>query len=138
MMEEQLTLSSMGHTWILDLDGTVVKHNGYLIDGEDTFLDGAREFLLKIPRKDMVIFLTSRKEEYRAATERFLNDSKIRYDHIIFEAPYGERILVNDNKPSGLKMSIGIATVRDRWQGIRVNVSDRVDEPVHDVEFFAK
>lgn len=138
MMEEQLTLSSMGHTWILDLDGTIVKHNGYLIDGKDTFLDGAREFLLKIPRKDMVIFLTSRKEEYRAATERFLKDSKIRYDHIIFEAPYGERILVNDNKLSGLKMSIGIATVRDRWQGIRVNVLDRVDEPVHDVEFFAK
>lgn len=138
MMEEQLTLSSMGHTWILDLDGTVVKHNGYLIDGEDTFLDGAREFLLKIPEKDMVIFLTSRKEEYRTATEKFLKDSKIRYDHIIFEAPYGERILVNDNKTSGLKMSIGIATVRDRWQGIRVNVSDRVDEPVHDVEFFAK
>ncbi len=138
MMEEQLTLSSMGHTWILDLDGTVVKHNGYLIDGEDTFLDGAREFLLKIPEKDMVIFLTSRKEEYRTVTEKFLKDSKIRYDHIIFEAPYGERILVNDNKPSGLKMSIGVAAIRDRWQGIRVNVSDRGDEPVHDVEFFAK
>ena len=55
-----LILSALGHTWILDLDGTVVKHNGYKIDGTDTFLDGAETFLRNIPQKDMVIFLTSR------------------------------------------------------------------------------
>ena len=33
--------------------------------------------------------------------------------HIIFNAPYGERILVNDDKPSGLHMSIGINKKRD-------------------------
>ena len=42
-----IRLSPLGHTWILDLDGTIVKHNGYKIDGYDTFLDGAKEFLEK-------------------------------------------------------------------------------------------
>lgn len=108
-----LVLSSLGHTWILDLDGTIVKHNGYKIDGVDTFLDGAKDFLDGIPEKDMVIFLTSRADEHRELTESFLHDSGVRYDYIIFGAPYGERILVNDDKPSGLHMSVGICTKRD-------------------------
>ena len=110
----KLTLSALGHTWILDLDGTIVKHNGYLIDGEDTFLLGAEAFLKGIPSQDMVIFVTSRKEEYRELTEDFLMRHGIRYNHIIFETPYGERILVNDNKPSGLKMAISINVSRNQ------------------------
>ena len=110
----KLTLSALGHTWILDLDGTIVKHNGYLIDGEDTFLPGAEAFLKGIPPQDMVIFVTSRKEEYRGLTEDFLMRHGVRYNHIIFEAPYGERILVNDAKPSGLKMAISINVSRDQ------------------------
>lgn len=119
-MGDRLVLSTLGHTWILDLDGTFVKHNGYMKDGRDTFLEGARAFLQKIPEKDMVIFLTSRREAYRDATEGFLNEQGIRFDHIIFDAPYGERILINDDKPSGLRMSIGIRTERDQWSGIEV------------------
>ena len=109
----ELILSTLGHTWILDLDGTIVKHNGYKIDGADTFLPGSKEFLSSIPAKDMVIFLTSRKEEYREITEHFLKENNIRYNYIIFEAPYGERILINDDKPSGLKMSVSINKIRD-------------------------
>ena len=117
---KEIVLSSLGHTWILDLDGTLVKHNGYKEDGKDSFLAGARAFLKKIPEKDMVIFLTSRKEMYRGMTEGFLREQGIRFDHIIFDAPYGERILINDDKPGGLKMSIGISVERDRWDGIEV------------------
>lgn len=109
----KLILSTLGHTWILDLDGTIVKHNGYKLDGVDSFLPGAKEFLRSIPEKDMIIFLTSRKEEYREITEHFLKVNNIRYDHIIFGAPYGERILINDDKPSGLKMSVAITGKRD-------------------------
>ena len=116
-----LGLSDLGHTWILDLDGTVVKHNGYLIDGEDTLLDGAKTFLDGIPQKDMILFITSRKEEFRDVTERFLQENSIRYDHIIFEAPYGERILINDDKPGGLKTSVAICGKRDQWCGIEVH-----------------
>ena len=102
----KLILSTLAHTWILDLDGTIVKHNGYKLDGTDTLLEGAKE-------KDMIVFLTSRTDEYKNKTINFLNENKIRYDHIIFNAPYGERILVNDDKPSGLHMSIGINKKRD-------------------------
>ena len=110
---DKLVLSTLGHTWILDLDGTIVKHNGYKIDGEDSFLPGAEEFLKSIPEKDMIVFITSRTEEYRDITEQFLKINGIRYDHIIFNAPYGERILINDDKPSGLKMGIAVNTIRD-------------------------
>lgn len=110
---KDLILSTLGHTWILDLDGTIVKHNGYKIDGVDSFLEGAEEFLKKIPEKDMIVFLTSRTEEYRNITEQFLQKNEIRYNYIIFGSPYGERILINDDKTSGLHMSLGINKSRD-------------------------
>lgn len=113
IMYGKLELTSLGHTWILDLDGTIVKHNGYQKDGIDTFILGAKEFLMSIPKEDMIIFLTSRKEEIRNLTEKFLKDNEIRYDYIIFEVPYGERILINDDKPSGLKMGYVINKVRN-------------------------
>lgn len=109
----EIEMSALPKTWLLDLDGTIVKHNGYKLDGKDSLLDGAKEFLSQIQDDDMVIFVTSRKEEYRSITEEFLNNNNIRYDHIIFEAPYGERILINDDKPSGLKMAYAINTDRD-------------------------
>ena len=112
---EKIKVSGLGKTWILDLDGTIVKHNGYKMDGKDTFLKGAREFLSKIPDNDMIIFITSRKKEYQGITEQFLKDNGIKYHKIIFDAPYGERILINDRKPSGLSMSIAVNTERDEF-----------------------
>ncbi len=110
---DDIILSTLGHTWILDLDGTIVKHNGYKIDGHDSMLDGAESFLHGIPDKDMVIFLTSRTDDLRESTETFLREHGIRYDHIIYNAPYGERILINDNKPSGLVTGIAVNSERD-------------------------
>lgn len=110
---DKLVLSTLGHTWILDLDGTIVKHNGYKIDGEDSFLPGADSFLKSIPEKDMIVFLTSRTDEHKDLTVEFLEKHNVRYNHIIFNAPYGERILINDDKPSGLKMSVVIDKKRD-------------------------
>lgn len=110
---EQSKVSGLSKTWILDLDGTLVKHNGYKLDGKDSWLSGAKEFLDKIPQEDMIIFLTSRTEEYRQLTLDFLNEHNIRYHEIIFNAPYGERILVNDKKPSGMVTAIAVNTERD-------------------------
>lgn len=110
----KLTLSSLPKTWILDLDGTLVVHNGYKMYGKDVWLEGAREFLLSLPKEDLIIFLTSRTEEYAELTETFLRESGIRYEHIIYGAPYGERILVNDDKPSGLCMAYAVGGARDR------------------------
>jgi beta-phosphoglucomutase-like phosphatase (HAD superfamily) len=113
MCEENIVVSALPKTWILDLDGTIVKHNGYKIDGQDTLLPGIEGFLRQIRAEDMVIFVTSRTPEYAAMTEEFLAKNKIRFDHIIYGAPYGERILVNDKKPSGLRTAIAVNTERD-------------------------
>ena len=112
-MEKQLKLSPLEHTWFIDIDGTICKHNGYKIDGHDTLLPGVKEFLDSIPNGDLIIFVTSRTDEYKDLTIRFMNDNNIRYDQIIFNAPYGERIVVNDNKPSGLVMGKAINIHRD-------------------------
>ncbi len=116
MESNDLVLSPLGHTWILDLDGTILKHNGYKIDGIDTFLPGAKDFLNQIPEDDLIIFLTSRTDEYKDTTLKFLSDNQVKYHHIIFNAPYGERILVNDDKPSGLTCSISLHDVRDGFR----------------------
>lgn len=114
-MGDRHRVSSLGKTWIFDLDGTVVKHNGYLLDGKDTLLEGAAEFLEQISGEDKVIFLTSRTEQERELTESFLKEHHIRYDEIIYNAPYGERILVNDRKPSGLQTAIAVNTERNQF-----------------------
>ena len=109
----ELSLSPLGHTWILDLDGTIVKHNGYKIDGFDTILDGAEAFMRSIPVDDMIVFITSRTLDQKNMTEDFLAEHGIRYDCIIYNAPYGERILLNDRKPSGLETAFAVNVKRD-------------------------
>jgi len=125
-MTEKLILSPLAHTWILDLDGTLVKHNGYKTDGHDTLLDGALEFLRSIPEGDMVVFITSRTGEYKEITESFLAEHGIRYNHVICNAPYGERVLINDRKPSGLDTAIALNVERDRIHHIKIEVDENL------------
>ena len=125
-MAKRFTVSVLPKTWILDLDGTIVKHNGYKLDGCDTLLPGVKEFLASIKPEDMVIIVTSRTEEYRQLTLDFLKEQSIRYDHIIFGAPYGERILLNDRKPSGLNMAMALNLDRDKFMDTMFEVDERL------------
>ena len=109
-----IKLSPLSHTWILDLDGTLLKHNGYKIDGKDTLLDGVKEFFQKIPTEDKIIILTSREKRFSKETEKFLAENGVRYDEIIFDCPFGERIVINDDKPSGLQMGKAVCIKRDK------------------------
>ena len=70
MNEKEIIVSSLPKTWILDLDGTIVKHNGYKIDGKDTLLQGAKEFFQSIADEDMIVFITSRDKKYKRSEER--------------------------------------------------------------------
>ncbi len=124
-MKQIITLSPLGHTWILDLDGTIVKHNGYK-EGGDVLLLGAKEFIESLPEGDMVIIVTARKEEYREKTEKFLRENGVRYDHIIFGAPYGERIVINDKKPSGLPVSVAVNTERDEEWNVEYYIEENL------------
>jgi len=121
----KLVLSSLPKVWILDLDGTLVKHNGYL-NGQDELLEGVKEFFGKIAKDDFVIILTSRSEEYREITERFLKENGVKYNLIVFGLGHGERILINDMKPSGLLTAYAVNKERDKPFDIDVLVCERL------------
>ena len=76
-MQSNLMLSSLAHTWIFDVDGTICIHNGYK-NGEDVLLGGVKEFFSKI--------------------------------------------LVNDDKPSGLKCAYAINKRRDEKLDIKFKI----------------
>lgn len=120
-----MQLSTLAKTWILDVDGTLVKHNGYKIDGHDTLLDGVKEFFSQISPEDKVVLMTARKGEYLEELKKFLSLNNIRYDHILCDMPMGERILVNDNKPSGLCCAYAVSKERD--DGFSINFEIRSD-----------
>lgn len=122
----EIEMSALPKTWILDIDGTIVKHNGYQMDGEDTLLDGVKDFLKQIRDDDMVVFVTSRKKEYKEQTEFFLRKNNIRFDYVIYEAPFGERIVVNDKKPSGLNMAYAINVERNCVCNNIIKINDKL------------
>mgnify|MGYP003308012235 CR=1 FL=1 len=92
-------LTDLSKGWILDLDGTLVVHNGYKT-GKDTILPGVKEFFEKnIKPEDYVLIISARFSEFKGIAEKCLLDNGIRYDKIIYDTPRGERILINDRKP---------------------------------------
>jgi len=109
----KLEVSNLPKTWIIDLDGTIFLHNGYL-RGKDILLPGVKDFFDKIDSVDKVILVTSRNESFREITERSLSEHGIRYDMLIMNLPAGERILINDIKPTGLKTAYAINLTRDK------------------------
>jgi len=116
-----LHLSNLPKTWLIDLDGTIVKHNGYK-EGGDKLIEGVREFFENVSEQDVVIILTSREAKYKDETINFLKTNNIRFDHIIFDLPYGERILINDMKESGMLTAHAINKKRDEPLDISVEV----------------
>lgn len=125
-MPEIIRLSPLQHTWILDLDGTLVRHNGYR-EGKDKWLPGALEFLKAIPEDDFILLLTAREEAAREQTLAFLEEFGVRFNSILFEIPMGERILVNDTKPSGLPCAHCIKPQRNEGLvGIKVIIDQKL------------
>ena len=121
-----IELSTLPHTWILDVDGTLVKHNGYKTDGYDTLLEGVKKFFNKLPSCDKVILLTAREGKYLEDLKIFLKENSIRYDYILTDIPMGERILVNDRKPSGLDTAYAINKTRDEKLDINYRINEEL------------
>lgn len=119
----ELRLSPLQKTWLVDLDGTLMRHDGYLGYG-DELLPGAYEFMKKAYETGRVIILTAREEYYKEQTVSFLKRSGIKYHDILFGMPMGERIVVNDKKPSGLKTAFAVNLERN----IGVDVDIIIDE----------
>ena len=108
----KITLSKLPHTWIFDLDGTILKHNSFKTD--DEILPGVKNFFDQIDLNDKIVFITAREEAVRKQTENTLRKNNIRWDKILFNFPVGERIVLNDIKPLGLKTAIAINLERDK------------------------
>ena len=123
MTINNITLSTLPHTWLIDVDGTIVKHNGYKIDGHDTLLDGVKDFFNQIDKNDKIILLTARENKYLNDLKKFLKENDIRYDYLLTDMPVGERILINDNKPSGLVMGHIINKKRDESLDVKININ---------------
>ena len=105
-------LSPLPKTWLVDVDGTVFRHNGHLV-GDDQLLPGAKEFLGGLPATDTVVLLTARAPSLETATVAALRRHGVRFDLVLFGLPTGERVLINDAKPSGLAMAHAVNVPRD-------------------------
>lgn len=126
MSENNLRLSALPKTWLVDIDGTILKHNGYKIDGFDSLLSGVSEFFKHLNEQDFVILLTARKQSELENLKAFLRKNQIRFDKIITDLPFGERILINDTKPSGLKTAFAINKQRDGKLKIKVKIDEKL------------
>lgn len=107
-----ISLSNLSHTWLIDIDGTILKHNGH-INGNEELLPGVLDFWSSIPQNDLIILLTARKSSDAYDTVKFLKNHCLRFDHIIYDTPVGERILINDIKPSGLITALAVNLSRN-------------------------
>lgn len=107
-----VVLSALPHTWLIDVDGTILKHNGHK-SGGDELLPGVRAFWAQIAPDDCVVLLSARTADEMTDTLAFLDQNGLRYDRVLFGLPKGERVLINDNKPGGLETALAINLPRD-------------------------
>ncbi|MBP2297605.1 hypothetical protein [Azospirillum picis] len=116
-----LRLSRLGKTWLIDIDGVLVRHNGHKQcghkQGGDQLLPGVTEFFARLEPDDRVVLLSARSEAEREATLAALERFGLRWDHALFGLPTGERICINDRKPSGLTTSLAVNLDRDAGLG---------------------
>ena len=83
MVRSSFRLDDIEKTWIFDLDGTLVVHNGYK-NGVDELLSGVKEFYENnIEDTDYILIITARNSEFKGIAEKCLLDNNIRYDRII-------------------------------------------------------
>lgn len=111
-MRQPIVVSPLGHTWLIDVDGTVLAHNGHLA-GDDRLLPGVEDFWAQIPAGDVIVLMSARTDLERDGTLDVLRRHGLRFDHVLFGLPHGERVLINDAKPSGLTTALAVSLARD-------------------------
>jgi hypothetical protein len=112
-------------TWLIDIDGVIFPHNGYLESAEESPLPGVLDFFRALPEHDVVLLLSARAETERQRTEAQLSRWGIRFSHLLLGLPVGERILINDIKPRGLQTALAGNVVRN--SGIRATLLTQLE-----------
>ena len=112
----------MKKTLFIDIDGTLIKHQGNMSKmflNEMEILPGVLDKLNEWDAMGYKIILTTgRKECVRKITEEQLLKNGIFYDQLIMGLPRGERILINDIKP-GNDMTVASAIEINRDEGLK-------------------
>ena len=100
------------YTIFLDIDGTIIKHQGTISKTATlppVLLDGVHEKLDEWDKKGYrIIITTGRKESMRELTEKQLQNLNIYYDQLIMNAGNGPRIIINDEKDGETAFGITI------------------------------
>jgi hypothetical protein len=97
---------SQPKTIFCDIDGTLVEHTGNIIDNLYT-KESLKNVKSTISNWDklnyMIILTTGRCESVREQTEKQLLSAGVVYDQLIMGLPNGDRVLINDKKPNGIR-----------------------------------
>ena len=91
----------------------IFPHNGYLHWADETPLPGVLEFFREVPEDDEVVLLSARAQSYRQQTEEQLARWGLRYSILLLGLPVGERVLINDEKPRGLRTAWALSVSWD-------------------------
>ena len=113
----------MEKTIFLDIDGCIFKHKGNLSNQilEITeLLPGVTEKINEWNAEDhKIILVTGRKESMRKFTEEQLLKHGIFYDQLIMGITGGERVLINDTKPTKKLIPTAVAITVERNKGLK-------------------
>lgn len=90
-------------TIFIDIDGTILRHNGNLSEQIMTTPEVLPKVLERFNEWNKkgyhIVLTTGRKECMREMTVKALLAGGVFYDQLIMGLPRGERILINDTKP---------------------------------------
>lgn len=107
----------MSKTLIIDIDGTLVDHQGS--GGRQaiknlSLLPGVAEAFSNYDSKGYnIILLSGRRESSRKATEKQLSDLGLFWDQLILGVKGWPRYLINDRKPEGTCTASAISLDRN-------------------------
>jgi mannose-6-phosphate isomerase-like protein (cupin superfamily) len=94
-------------TIFCDIDGTLLHHHGTIDDNakkEPIVLPNVLNSIQQWEKLNYkIIIITGRKESARKATEEQLFNAGIVYDSLIMGITNGDRIILNDKKPNGIR-----------------------------------
>lgn len=109
-----LAVSSLPKTWFLDVDGTIIEHNTQFSDENLKWLPNVEEFLINLSPQDTVVLTSARKiENLNHIINLVQKISPAKVTKVVSDLGVGERILINDQKPSGLITSHSVNLKRN-------------------------
>jgi len=114
-------MNSKQKTFLIDIDGTLVKHRGNLhrmtIEEPEVLPDVVEKFLKWRKDGHYIVLTTARAQGARYITEKQLAKLGIFYDRLIMGLTNGPRVLINDTKPDGVQTAFAYSIERDAGLG---------------------